>query len=189
MRVLSAYTRGVRQGKLANAGASPYAGKLGIVSLAQGRWSPSMQREPPFSRWRPFSSPALTASPQANAAAPRRPPMRIVRVMQLGPGVPAGLPGMDFSRGPDHAGDRRGLRQGDSRSQRPALAGSCLLGRRLSRRRGGDGPAHQAEGLVVAVARTLIEKCPARARACPEPQGQAITGASDPPAPSFSLAA
>ena len=46
-----------------------------------------------------------------------------------------------------------------------ALADAAAMGQLIRQKR-----------LVVAVARTLIEKCPARASACPEPEGQAITG-------------
>ena len=73
------------------------------------------------------------------------PPMRIVRVMSPEPACQSEPPRMDFSRGPDYAGDWRGLCQGNSQSPRPALAGSYLLGWRLTHRRRGDGPAHPAE--------------------------------------------
>ena len=46
-----------------------------------------------------------------------------------------------------------------------ALADAAAMGQLIRQKR-----------LVVAVARTLIEKCPPRASACPEPEGQAITG-------------
>jgi hypothetical protein len=46
-----------------------------------------------------------------------------------------------------------------------SLADAAAMGRLIRQKR-----------LAVAVPRALIEKCPARARACPEPKGQAITG-------------
>jgi hypothetical protein len=46
-----------------------------------------------------------------------------------------------------------------------SLADAAAMGRLIRQKR-----------LAVAVARALIEKCPARARACPQPKGQAITG-------------
>jgi hypothetical protein len=104
------------------------------------------------------------------------PPMRIVRVISSDPACQPNCPEWISAEGRIMPGTGAAF----------ARAIADLRGRRLPVlvSSGGGSLADAAamgqlirqKGLVVAVARTLIEKCPPRARACPEPEGQAITG-------------
>ena len=104
------------------------------------------------------------------------PPMRIVRVMSSDPACQPNCPEWISAEGRIMPGTGAAF----------ARAIADLSGRRLPVlvSSGGGSLADAAamgqlirqKRLVVAVARTLIEKCPARASACPEPEGQAITG-------------
>src|SRR5271166_5828878 len=104
------------------------------------------------------------------------PPMRIVRVTSSDPACQPNCPEWISAEGR--------IMPGTGAAFAKAIAN--LRGRRLPvliSSGGGSLPDAAAMGqlirqkrLAVAVARTLIEKCPARARACPDPKGQAITG-------------
>src|SRR5271165_3238540 len=104
------------------------------------------------------------------------PPMRIVRVTSSDPACQPNCPEWISAEGR--------IMPGTGAAFAKAIAN--LRGRRLPVliSSGGGSLADAAamgqlirqKRLAVAVARTLIEKCPARARACPDPKGQAITG-------------
>jgi hypothetical protein len=104
------------------------------------------------------------------------PPMRIVRVMSSDPACQPNCPEWISAEGRIMPGTGAAFARAiaDLRGRRlpvlvssggGSLAEAAAMGQLIRQKR-----------LVVAVTRTLIEKCPARARACPEPEGQAITG-------------
>jgi hypothetical protein len=104
------------------------------------------------------------------------PPMRIVRVMSSDPACQP--------NGPEWISAEGRIMPGTGAAFARAIAN--LRGRRLPvliSSGGGSltdaaamGQLIRQKRLAVVVARTLIEKCPARANACPDPKGQAITG-------------
>jgi hypothetical protein len=104
------------------------------------------------------------------------PPMRIVRVMSSDPACQPNCPEWISAEGRIMPGTGAAF----------ARAIANLRGRRLPvlvSSGGGSltdaaamGQLIRQKRLAVVVARTLIEKCPARASTCPDPKGQAITG-------------
>jgi hypothetical protein len=104
------------------------------------------------------------------------PPMRIVRVMSSDPACQPNCAEWISAEGR--------IMPGTGAAFAKAIAN--LRGRRLPvlvSSGGGSltdaaamGQLIRQKRLAVAVARTLIERCPARAGACPDPKGQAITG-------------
>ena len=116
--------------------------------------------------------PELRPSPRAHGD----PPMRILRVVSSDPGCQPDCPEWISAEG--------AIAPGSAAAFAKVLAD--LNGRRLPvliSSRGGSvrdaltmGAMIRARGLAVAVARTLFANCPERARACPDPRGQAIAG-------------
>ncbi len=116
--------------------------------------------------------PSLKPSPRPRA----EPPMRILRVVSSDKACAPDCPEWISAEGI--------IRPGSAAAFAHVVEG--LNGRRLPvliSSHGGSvrdalemGALIRAKGLAVAVARTLLEDCPERARACPDPRGAAVVG-------------
>jgi hypothetical protein len=165
------------------------------MALARKR-SSAAERQPLLAPRLPFGSVAVDAARAAILAltallftcangladlrrTPRprvEPPMRIVRVMSSNPACQPNCPEWISAEGRIMPGTGAAFAKAIANLQGRrlpilvssgggSLADAAAMGRLIRQKR-----------LAVAVARTLIDNCPAAAHTCPEPKGQAITG-------------